>query len=86
MTPQELDAIEARANAATPMPWYVEKLPYPELGLTTGGVFAADGAQIIETDAGVYPPSQEDAAFIAAARSDVPALVAEVRRLGRLLK
>jgi hypothetical protein len=42
--------------------------------------------QIIETDSGYYPPDLEDAAFIAGARQDVPALLAEVRRLQGLIK
>ncbi|MEU7771250.1 hypothetical protein AB0C44_07980 [Micromonospora taraxaci] len=66
-TELDLDAIEARATAATAGPW------------TTG----EDGL--------VWPPQMgdpvsgsvwlPDAEFIAAARTDVPSLVAEVRRL-----
>lgn len=37
--------------------------------------------EIVVTDLGYYPPRMTDARFIAAARTDVPALVAEVRRL-----
>jgi hypothetical protein len=50
----DLDAIEARANAATPGPWK-------------------------EGSNDVY--SVRNAAFIAAARTDVPALIARVREL-----
>ncbi len=38
--------------------------------------------EIVVTDSGFYPPLKADAAFIAHARTDVPALVCEVRRVG----
>lgn len=53
MTDEELKAIEARANAATPGPWMK----------------------------GVTYDHGRNAEFIAASRTDVPALAAEVRRL-----
>jgi hypothetical protein len=65
----DLDAIEARANAATPGPWRVSTDNTPEYFMSIEGT---DGPICVFTDT---------AAFIAAARSDVPALVAEVRRL-----
>lgn len=58
MTPEELSAIESRANAATPGPW--------RLGRGSGNDWATFEA---------------DYAFIAEARADVVALIAEVRRL-----
>jgi hypothetical protein len=61
-----LDEIEARANAATPGPW------------TPQTIRLIDGVDLpVETVA----QWQRDAAFIAAARADVPALVACVRKL-----
>lgn len=54
ITETELDAIEARANAATPGPW------------DEPGFSALDAC---------------DARFVAHARTDVPRLIAEVRRL-----
>jgi hypothetical protein len=80
MTEDDLKAIEARANAATPGPWAIVydgssdwsigPQPDPQ-GLSVAGVWKSgwsDG----------NPP---DAEFIASARTDVPLLVAEVRRL-----
>ena len=77
-----LDEIEARANAATPGPWDVER--------ETGLISTDDGCAV----ASIHPHgnvrtvihtgerySHSDAAFIAAARSDVPALIARVREL-----
>jgi hypothetical protein len=69
MTEDDLQAIEARANAATPGPWQL-----------TGGRdevydIIGDGRDVVQQ---VLSP---DAEFIASARTDVPALVAEVRRL-----
>lgn len=72
MTDEELDAIEARANAATPGPWTWET-DYEE----EGGYFL-DGSD--GEDVG-WARSEPDIVFITAARVDVPALVAEVRRL-----
>lgn len=79
MTEQELEKIEARANAATPGPW----------GTGTGyeqskrGNYVHDGHRIVcaEQDETDCVLATEDAEFIAHARADVPALVAEVRRL-----
>ena len=72
--PLDLDAIEARANAATPGPWTVSRSSshpgerHIEAGLGAGVYVAMDvGA--------------DDAAFIGAARTDIPALVARVREL-----
>lgn len=82
MAELDLDAIEARANAATPGPWNAwdrgvgfhialgderDDWGRPEDLLPEG----------LRTDIG----RRADAEFIAAARTDVPALVAEVRRL-----
>ena len=79
-----LDEIEARAEAATPGPWRASLLD---------GVTYEDGSS--SHVAGIYPGStsgpppvfvtnsidRRDAEFIAASRTDVPALLAEVRRL-----
>lgn len=71
MTDLDLDAIEARANAATPGPW--------EHGADKNGgvrdIYAPDDTHI--TGGALYA----DAVFLAYARTDVPLLVAEVRRL-----
>lgn len=94
MTPSELSAIAARADAATPGPWfwadeamYANAAPTPETRDDAGWDWRSGQPRqiapirLIETDSGYYPPREKDRAFLAAARSDVPALVAEVRRL-----
>ena len=85
MTQLELAEIEARANAATPGPWEVgvlrrecdhpttnqfteERSVFPPLGESGPVALAAEG-------------EHENGAFIAHARTDVPALIAEVKRL-----
>jgi hypothetical protein len=84
MTLEELDAIEARANAASDGPWEAEFSDEESPVLT--GIGVKDGYhEICQTDYGVYGPAMKDAEFIAAARTDVPALVAEVRRLRDLM-
>lgn len=76
MTEQQLAELEALANAATPGPWQ----PQDDIGYGRG----------IETlayneDVGVLF-GEADAAFIASARTAVPKLIAEVRRLRKLLE
>lgn len=83
MTQEELEAIEARANAATPGPW--ERWPDDVDGGDGWALVSdADGEPVV----GAHPcpleqcaDAEADYAFIAHARSDVPALIAEVRRL-----
>ena len=82
MTEQELTAIEGRANAATLGPWEGKE--------NIGMVSKHDACDtVFETGCGCCTEndlSAEDAAFIAAARVDVPALIAEVRRLRALVE
>jgi hypothetical protein len=68
-TELDLDAIEARANAATEGPW----VAHPDGLVWTERPIPGDPVS--------GSTEVEDAEFIAAARADVPALVAEVRRL-----
>ncbi len=71
----DLDAIERRANAATPGPWY---------GNRNCGVYAVNVGQVVGTGCSCCTKSRltdEDAAFMASARTDVPALIARVREL-----
>jgi len=75
----DLDAIEARTNAATPGPWFND----------SHEIYAGENTDIpamSEWIGETCDPRRPDhgaanAAFIAAARTDVPALVAEIRRL-----
>lgn len=84
---EELAAISARAAAATPAPWQA---------LDNGSIVYAGDPQPVRWGTYVLAsigahgrrsrkPSDEDAAFIAAARTDVPALLAEIDRLKRKL-
>ncbi len=66
MSALDLDAIEARASAATPGPW-----------VTIGGRMV----RCKPNEPAFLPRSTQDAAFIAEARTDVPALCSEMRRL-----
>jgi hypothetical protein len=77
-----LDAIEARANAATPGPWAVYEKPDP------WGYWAvqdADGKDVFDDGSAGAEYGQTcsiaDRDFLVAARTDVPALVARVREL-----
>lgn len=71
----DLDAIRARVDGATPGMWYwwpLDPRPHFQVGPT-------ESAPVAE----VYGPTERgaDAEFIAHARTDVPALLAEVERL-----
>lgn len=79
----DLDAIEARANAATM--WAPDECDV-RVDPEDGYVYAPQGATLGDTLiqlADTYEDSGHDWAFLAHARTDVPALVAEVRRLTR---
>jgi hypothetical protein len=82
MSEEQLAAIEARANAATPGPWRFDD-KRGKLVPGTGDLTL--GYPILTIQGGAYPTGYngipEDQEFIASAREDVPALVAEVRRL-----
>ena len=80
----DLDAIERRANAATPGPWYVHDRPadFWTVGTDPDWPFECevfdDGSARGEYDALC---SIADRDFLVAARTDVPALIARVREL-----
>ena len=80
--PLDLDAIEARANAATEGPWAVWNPSHGPSHLTIGGQVAwrsTDSATSYDDDETI--PHWADGNFMAHARTDVPALVAAVRDL-----
>lgn len=82
----ELDAIEARCRASSPEPWtaFIEGRDH-----LSGDDFIRIGNDDDEDDmyvsrsnaSGCRPASCDDLDFIAAARQDIPSLLAEVRRL-----
>ena len=77
VTDQELSEIEARANAATEGPWRAEYA-----NITSADVVGPLDADLVQRKYGGRAQYLvADAEFIAAARTDIPALVAEVRAL-----
>jgi hypothetical protein len=74
--PLDLDTLEALANAATPGPWYY---------MTSGPCLVVSRATPPPRGAVLWAPRWDarnsDLAFIAVARTALPALIAEVRRL-----
>ena len=79
----DLDAIQARADAATPGPW--KHFHWPEgneVHVTPKKPICAWPG--FDGDAGKN--ARANAAFIAAARTDIPALLAECRRLRAALE
>ena len=82
MTILDIDAIKKREAAATPGPWTLDE-PYEvddkgtQVTFINGPEWWYDGGLI---------ESQSDADFIAAAREDVPRLIAEVERLREWVK
>lgn len=86
MNQEQLNVIKQRAENATPGPWLVA----PEkCGPEGQGVYESDGFGCICEVGDPYPRGnnrpQENMVFIANAREDVPALVAEVERLRKAL-
>jgi hypothetical protein len=88
MTDAELDAVEARANAATKGPWRVDEMDMYIFGgdghMVASNCPTEDRWQVRGAGAegsGQRPAGSQDAnaEFIAKAREDVPALVAELR-------
>lgn len=75
LSSQRIDEIETRANAATPGPWTVSE-DYSD-------VLGPDGEQL----ASYWNPTSatRNGEFIAHARTDVPVLLAEIRRLRALV-
>ena len=75
MTKEQLNEVQARADAATPGPWSISR--HGEVWDVTG--------EVIQSDILIprcYPPEHEDnKRFIAHSRKDIPALIAEVKRL-----
>ena len=72
LTEERLAEIEAREKAATPGPWIHD------------GSLNVDGPRGQTILISLLPARLADVRFAAAARQDVPALVAEVRRLRRI--
>jgi hypothetical protein len=80
----ELQEIEARCSRASKDPWksWIEGRDH-----TSGSSFIRTGESVDAPNAAIELSGATDADqdFIAAARQDVPRLLAEVRRLRRLL-
>jgi len=74
MTHEKLEAIEARCNASTSGPWRFEHTPYNDDPFRVGNNEFVISKSIL---------SKQDANFIAQAKQDIPALIAEVKRLTR---
>lgn len=101
MTEAELNEIEARERAATPGPWVCDKRSgccavYPASRESDSPgchsdhdrniAFSAKGAHYNGTHWDMDAQRQLDFTFIAHARSDVPRLTAEVRRLRAVIR
>ena len=73
MTKSELDQIRARANAATPGPWYMVP-PDPDAASNIFSIGARTPPGHWPMDACCECGGVSNAAFVTAARTDVPAL------------
>ncbi|GEM_PF-2276756 len=87
MNKEQLNAIKERVAKATPGEWF-----YDSYTVCTDEIFDGDGG-LIETvtidyadrHGDVHSKEETDAQFVAHARQDVPALIAEVERLREAL-
>ena len=81
----EIDEIEARAEKATPGPWYrVEGMLKHYIYSENRDLYFS--LQELHQEDGREWPTVETAEFIITARTDVPALCATVRELRKVLK
>jgi hypothetical protein len=82
LTQPDLQAIEARCMAASPGPWrsWIEGRDH-----TSGDSVITTGEGDIYIHPAATPAHPYDQDFIASARQDIPRLIAEIRRLRRLL-
>lgn len=90
LTAEDLAVIEVRANAATGGEWlaYEPMEFHGDIRIAKARDEYPDGSpkntyvgRLVESHVGREKPRREDGAFIAAARTDVPDLIAEVRAL-----
>lgn len=82
MTDEEIAAIRARAEAATPGPWETDDVEsWYVYKVERGSGVATEVAEFLSRML-----RQSDAAFVAHARQDVPDLLAEIERLRGLLQ
>jgi hypothetical protein len=87
LTEEELDRIEARASAASKVPWqsFIEGRDHcgGDNFIRVGGLDDDEPDMYVSrsTGTGLLPTSVADLDFIAASRQDVPRLLREVRRL-----
>jgi hypothetical protein len=79
ITQDELNEIQARADAATPGEWAVAKSKARRRSLMRFN--EQEGYSILSWKGFVTTSYERDSIFIAHARADVPRLVEEVRRL-----
>ena len=84
MKEEDLQAMQARADAASPGPWlsWVEGRDH----LAGSNLIQTHGGGPEGVDIELVGGAVADQDFIAAARSDLPVLIAEVRRLRGLLE
>lgn len=84
MADAQIEEIELRALAATREPWHIDTHPRRTNLAGAPQAVVTDAGDLVATtfDAARRWPAR-DAAFIAHARTDIPALIAEVRRLRR---
>jgi hypothetical protein len=82
VTETELNELQKLADAATPGPWFVDGCSMC-CGVSQGSSYRDRGHAI---DGGAGDWLTVDATFVAKARTAVPALIAEVRRLRSVLK
>jgi len=76
----DLDAIEARAKAATQGPWEYDGCSVTDWGVTASHTITMEWMPNGRGD-GTNERESPDGQFIAHAREDVPALIAELRKL-----
>lgn len=87
MTPSDLDAIRAREREATAGKWTARKVDLNAPWFVEAGYTEDDDGRLVAEVFGNFEHEREaDATFLASARTDIPALLAEVDRLRAALE
>ena len=86
MTEAELNEIEARERAATPGPWTLTVGAGAAMVTDDAVVIFAGGPEDCSDPGDDTHPTPADKAFLDNARTDIPRLTAEVRRLRAVIR
>jgi len=78
-----IKAIRERLEKASPKPWVITRYKDDP---SVDGIVDANGDKVIETDSGVYPPSEHDAQFIVHSLKDIEDMLSVIEKQRQALR